>query len=398
MLLKKTIKSPHYDIELKYQRQPIDYFLTFPSTGMTEQTGLIVVVGGCPWRADDDYLLKTLHPYLAENYNCIVAGINFFGIARTSEVIKTQFTFDDKCLANLEAIYGIERKSIVFENGTIDLEKLSQIMQYRRIRQIDPRCKLTALVDGASYQSFGLLPAIDNLAMTGDLLKNYPINKKRLVAFGTSYGGYITNLMGKYAPQTFSAIIDNSGFTRPFMMYLTGMDLLKDTEYLMKIPPFGHEILGATPSPWVRDNELSPYYLSDACKFIRSLLVEHHFMPTKTKHYIFHSLSDAMVPISEKEKFAALLKKDTSVKFWKIGPDDIDGKIFKTIDHALGASLRGIFDMVSQSDDQALDTNTDETDFDQQNRYSFFCGMKTYTFKYLKDHTVSVSIADNTSI
>ena len=229
-LVKKTF-IPHADIELKYPRKEVDYFLTIPEAGLNEDTGLIVVIGGCPWRADDNYVLNKLNPFLANKYNCLVAGVNFFGIGITAEVANTRFNFDENFLRNFETIYSVDRNEIVLENGTIDLQRFSQIMKDRGVHHVDPRCKALAIVDTSAYHSFGFLPAVDNLSMVGHILREYPINRKRLIAFGTSYGGYIANLMGKYAPQTFSAIIDNSGFVRTHMMYLRGEEMINGTEY-----------------------------------------------------------------------------------------------------------------------------------------------------------------------
>ena len=99
-----------------------------------------------------------------------------------------------------------------------------------------------------------------------------------------------------------------------------------------------------------------------------------------------------MVPISEKESFAELQRKYADVQFWKITAKEIDGRIFKTVNHSLGASMRGMFDIVDSSGEQAIETEKLPTDFDQGNIYSFYCGMASYLFTYSTDFELSVSI------
>jgi len=84
------------------------------------------------------------------------------------------------------------------------------------------------------------------------------------MAFGSSYGGYITSLMGKYAPFTFSLIIDNSGFCVSSLYEVVGE---KTGGYNGAIARYinnkRYEIPVVTDTIWSID-ETSEYYFSDA--------------------------------------------------------------------------------------------------------------------------------------
>jgi cephalosporin-C deacetylase-like acetyl esterase len=113
-------------------------------------------------------------------------------------------------------------------------------LKKKGLNSIDPRCQITGITDRNEYQSFGFLPALDCLTVLGDVLNRFPmINKKKIIAYGSSYGGYIAMLCGKYAPNTFSVIIDNSGFSRAELKYIAGYEtLLVDTQI---VAPFEDE-------------------------------------------------------------------------------------------------------------------------------------------------------------
>jgi Protein of unknown function (DUF2920) len=71
---------PHPDIELKFPRQPIEYFVTLPDKGIKQDTGLIMFIPGFGMLANDDYVANKLSPHLANQHNCIVVSLNYFGI------------------------------------------------------------------------------------------------------------------------------------------------------------------------------------------------------------------------------------------------------------------------------------------------------------------------------
>jgi predicted peptidase len=208
------------------------------------------------------------------------------------------------------------------------------------------------------------------------------------MAYGSSYGGYIALLLGKFAPHTFSAIIDNSGFSRASVIDIC------TREYKLGSVVYRHEgvtIQAIADEPWTLSDELDPNYFSESCRSIRSLLEESHRIPSDTSYYIFHGDEDKVCPTSEKEQVVEILRKYNLVNFKKVTADDIDGRVFKDLSHGMKASLRGVFDLVQEAGGK-LQKSEDLTDFDRSSVHTFACGTKTYSFSYSNDHQIRVEI------
>ncbi len=79
-----TIAAPHPDIEHGRRRQPLEYLATPPDAGVTRETGLILLIDGYGSTPDTPYN-QVLRRYLACRYNCVVAGVYYFGCRLKSE-------------------------------------------------------------------------------------------------------------------------------------------------------------------------------------------------------------------------------------------------------------------------------------------------------------------------
>ena len=206
-MAKETVGKfmPHQDVELGYNRKPMEYYLTIPEKGINLQTGLVLMVAGLGDRADSSYQTEKLRPYLADKHNVIVAATNFWGTFRSLDVDITM-----NWLREVSDQYNIPLERVKQEFASKPfLEAVRSIVQYRGMKWLDMHCQVPFITGRGEYQSFGFLPALDYLVLLGEVLKKYQINQKKIVAYGSSYGGYIAQLLGKYAPHTFSAIIDN---------------------------------------------------------------------------------------------------------------------------------------------------------------------------------------------
>lgn len=168
--------KPHADIELGFDREELDYYVTLPDSGVTEETGLILTIPGFGGLANSSYQIEKLNPYLAEKYNCIVVSLNYFGIYRGTET-----KLDDHFIHNMETVYGVS--STYWHNISSDNDfytKVGELLESKGISKLDHRCQPLKITGRQEYQSFGFLPALDNLTVLGEVLKNYPaINKKK---------------------------------------------------------------------------------------------------------------------------------------------------------------------------------------------------------------------------
>ncbi|WP_339799083.1 DUF2920 family protein [Paenibacillus sp. FSL R5-0744] len=386
--------QPHADIELGFNRNELDYYVTLPVEGVTNETGLIITIPGFGGIANSTYQLEKLNPYLAEKYNCIVVSLNYFGIYRGSET-----KLDEYFIHNMEQIYGVP--SAYWNNILTDNDfylKVAKLLESKGLSQLDPYCQALKITERNEYQSFGFLPALDNLTVLGDVLKRYPtINKKKIIAYGSSYGGYIAMLCGKFAPKTFSVIIDNSGFSRSEMKYIVGREILED-DYVVTVNhnnkfytvPFAYN------NPWTIMDETSPNYFGDSHKQVRNLLIREHRVKTDTRYYIFHCEEDQIASVEDKDKVVALLSNYNSTYYKRVGMSDLDGTLFKKYAHAMDASLRKLFDHVAEQDmEYGLMKEKSENEFINSEVNSLNCGNKNYIFSFQDDFTMNVTITDN---
>jgi len=193
------------EINLKL-RETLDYYITFP-TGYdkSKSYGLVFCITGYGDCAASEYQLNKLRPYISDKYNIITIGVRYHNDLRTNK----QFTIDFNAICNF---YGLDLN--YFKNrtsGDLIINDLTDFLISRNIFSLDPRISIKTAAYN-QYSSFGFMPAIDHLNVLFDVINKYNIDKQNIIAFGTSYGGYIASLMAKYAPNTFSLVIDNSGF------------------------------------------------------------------------------------------------------------------------------------------------------------------------------------------
>lgn len=378
---------PHHDIELGFKRDLLRYYLTFPEQGMNEETGVILFIDGYGMRPNSEYDSQKLRPYLASKYNCLTVGVHYWGVDLkggdyADHIIKPGKYF----FQALQQIYNIPIEQCMDE-GQFRIDILADILQSRNIIELDPRANIITCGKENAYQSFGFLPAIDYLVVLGDVLKRFPVTKRKIVAFGTSYGGYIALLLGKFAPHTFSVIIDNSGFVKTDMheiidnsvKFIMGYMTINNVNFSM-----------VSNNPWTILDEYSPFYFSEAHRRIRSLLEDAHFTHTATKYFSFHSTEDYLIPIREKDLFVEKMKKYASVVYERITAQNINKNIFKNIEHSLGASMRGLFDHVAENANLLKEDSV--TDFDRRTQKIFLCMDKKYQFSFYEDNSLSVEL------
>jgi hypothetical protein len=400
MLEKFTLNTPHSDIELGLPRAPIDYFVTTPQKGVTKKTGLVLFIPGFGMLADSSYVVDKFAPYIADKYNCLVVSVNYFGIHNRPET-GAYYRLADDFFDVLKRVYNLET-SITIPNIPLTQEYLPQLQNFAygtltelskvlSVNWIDPQCQVLLRYGKDEYESFGFLPALDYLQVTGEILKTYQIDTQRMIILGSSYGGYIANLIGKFAPNTFSTIIDNSGFVKANIRHVTSQ------ESLIKTGAYGSFIslncYVAHDSLWTLINENSSHYFSDDHRAIRSLFHTSHFQKTTTQYHIFHSVQDTLTAtIAEKDKQVALLKKYAEVFYHRIEPQHIDGKVFKTMGHGMNASLRGLFDIVAKESRRKLFKPEYDNDFTLNKTHCFECVGRSYDFSFKDDYSLEVKI------
>jgi hypothetical protein len=368
------------------------YYINFPDNyNPLAEYPLIVSIDGYGGHPESEYQSKKLRPYLSKKYESIVVGVAYHGINRTGNSVE----FSPEMW---ESIFDL--KPGEFSNRFIKknpmVKILDEIFAFLVERKISRLSSLLAIKSSLpdKYSSFGFLPAIEHLSVIHDVLSNFKIKLSEISILGTSYGGYIALLIGKFAPHTFNFIIDNSGFIATQFSEIHPSLVSSSSSYMRMINGKRYEIPVSTKSIW-ENNEFSKNYFSDAHRMIRNVALKEHMAQSDTKYFSYHSQEDTIALIAEKQLFCERLKEYAYVDFTKISRSDIDGLIFKNLNHGMNASLRKLYDITFKKNGLLDNKHNSQTDFHLNSKHIFNCFSNKYEFTYSMDRGLKVEIISN---
>ncbi len=403
----------HPDIELGRERRPLEAFLTFPEAGINEDTGIFLLIDGLGGRANSQYQSDELRPFVADTFNCVAVGVNYFGIAR-NEVLNITPEF----LYNFNRIYGLNLslESFKLVQGEDDIYRvIAEAVIGRGITSVDVRCQPTLETGRGEYQSWGFLPAIDCLQVVGEVLKTYPLNPGRIMAYGSGYGGYIALLLGKFAPHTFSVIMERGAYCRSELKHIACGEVM-EADYIysfaIRFSDLRFTIAAGSKNPWTIEDELSLAYFSDSHRRIRSLLAEGPRMVSPTRYYILHAEDDDIVPVADKDLLVERLRDYAPVYYQRVpgsggerevlddsvvkeenGKENGAKDLFPLLD-LNKASDRDLLQCLSQVEQDESIPEKRDTDFTLNSRYIFDCGEKHYEFSFADSYELQVTLRD----
>lgn len=374
------IRTPHPDLELGAARGPLAYALALPNAGIGPRTGVIFYVHGLGQSYDDDYARKIL-PYWADLYDCVAVSVDYFGshgfFSDQGAAVPRGYALrpHPDFFLRLRERHGVSVEMPAGLDMRYALPSLLETLGANGIARLHPDCLL--IRDFPGYMSFGVLPALDHLQVLHDILRRYPLDRRRLFVFGTSYGGTIAFLMAKFAPNTFRLVVENSCYS--------GVEDTLPLLYGGSTTAFGgisfdsHAVLAFSPDP------LSPAYLSPARRMIRDLSAAGHYaLPSDTVLHSYHCVVDEVAPTANKVRVAEALRGRRH-ELTLVGESDLDGSTFKVLEHAMRASLRRVFDRSYHRWLPQADAAPAITDFDLGTVNALSCGSQTYVFSYDMD-------------
>lgn len=374
-----TLTAPPSDVELGHERQPIDYVLVEPEAGINDDTGLIFWVCGWGMSPTDKYCVSKLMPYLANQANCVVVSVVYHGLKLKLAEVSLRFPVNWTQLMNQRFGTPVDAEPMDIINA-LPAHGVTEI-------PMEPAFGIVQ-AEEHEYLSWGFLPALDHIAVLGDVLSKYRVDKKRLIAMGTSYGGYIVNLMIKFMPNTFSCAIDNSGFTHVLPEMIASYEFQAP---ILAITPSGLRVPMMRLSAYTFRDPGAPNYFKESWKRIRDLSAPDHVRDSETKLYVFHSLEDTVASYEAKAAFCQLRAAYAPTELKTVAAADVDGALFKDLSHGMRASMRRMFDYVAAREGNMSRSETD-TDFDTGSSILFDCGDEIFVFDYLKEGKVTVSL------
>lgn len=379
--LSGAIEQPHPDIELRVARGPVAYTARLPAAGIDQETGLIIYLGGYGMDPRDAYTQSLLN-YLANTYDCVAATLDYFGARLLTPNIAGELVPHPDFFNKLQQHYGITLtvpKGIGM--GQI-LGSIIDLLAASGINRLHQECLL--FNNSPEYNSMGFLPALDGLEVVHHLLTTLPLNKARIFVLGTSYGGYIANIMAKLAPKTFRMIVDNSGFS-------SADDDMAGVLGWQKLIINGVSMLMNNVRHWSLDPREANFF-SAPRKSIRDLHLREHLVDNTARLYAYHAVNDALASTARKIALRDVYDDRIAYELEIIDESRIDGRLFKNLTHGMNASMRGIFDLSHAKflrDGGAL---ADMTDFDLRSEYRFACGKEDYILRFSPETGVRASL------
>lgn len=366
----KSIKGAD-DIELDIPRaSPLIYHCTAPE-GKTAE-GLVFVIPDFGEDASGEYQ-QSLRAYLAEKYGLLAVTVEYHCYrSRPATGAIPIFTPEEYTNLRLQCA----KHGILITHPS---EVTTALARLPRHYQFD----LRLATPNGDYQNFGVMQALDHLLVLADLRATQEIefDANNIIAFGSSHGAYIAHLIAKFAPNTLRAVIDNSAYTAP--------PLPGHTDGRLHLGPSCFEIHGLArvdlhlDTQWSIADETAANYYSGWRHAIRHLALPEHIRAAREasqrpcQFRIIHSVRDATQPIDARRQQAQLLQSaGFDVIFKEIDEADIDGRMVKTLQHGMDASLRALFDYFYPT----LQPSPGQADAEMGTDVLYLCGDLAYSF------------------
>ncbi|HEY9685594.1 MAG TPA: DUF2920 family protein [Coleofasciculaceae cyanobacterium] len=327
------------DFELgnRPRTRPITYSLNLPADCSADNPakGLVFYIPGFGEDNKAEYINKICR-FMAETHGLASVSVDYHAIqARPEQGASIALDAEsDQKLRLLCHYHGLPfSRTDIMDTLTQLGEKATEITTLRAI--ISP--------PNDEYQNFGILQALDYLTVINDLIaEGVPFDWNNIILVGSSHGGYIAHLICKLAPNTINAVIDNSSYTRTAMTYL---GLFPEIYF----PSGKIQIEANVKTHWQLKDRCIPHHFGLSQQLIRDVAFVPHIEEMKRKserlpqYFCFNSTDDHISPIHEKRSQQRRLQAiGCECELKEINPEDIDGKIFKTMNHGMDASMKSL--------------------------------------------------------
>ncbi|MDB5360367.1 MAG: hypothetical protein JWO51_1664 [Rhodospirillales bacterium] len=373
----RQIDAPPPDVELGFPRQPLKYVTVPPTAGIGPETGVMLFI--CPWgmAIEDEYIQEKLLPHLAETYNCLAVAANYFGIG-VKRRMGQRLIEAPGWRAELARRFGAGLMNLPFDAVFAELVRIG-------LAELPGDLPLV-LQAYPEYQSFGLQPALDHIAVLAAVLRDYPVRHDRIYGFGSSYGGYIACLMLKLMPNSFHAVVENSGFTEALPSEMASME--SNVRYWFDGK--GIQLCCVPASPWTLRDPASKFFVGPAVLAIRDCTVAAQYAPSRTHLTSYHAEKDGLIPLEAKRRFWAAIGAKLPLRSVTVDDRMIDGRLFKSNAHGMDASLQL---MANDGFGGLPPTAADRSsDFSRGSIIEVPAGDRLYRAVYRPDLTVEFSI------
>jgi len=352
------------DFELglgEIDRQSV-YYSTRPRDSVTRSDSvnstLVVYIPG--FGNDAQFYRKVFCKKISEKYGFHAMTVDYHCLYARSEDPK-DLTFETEDEMDIDQI--LKKHQIEFQSheGMLSIfERLNKVLQRKGIKE---RFTATLNPQKEEYQNGGILAAMDIINAIHDWKQKTDLDNPRVILIGSSYGGYLANLVSKIVPSLITAVIDNSSWAKINTAYIIGRDL-KIPEHT--IQPWSHiQIAYYVKSAWTQQKGLPNSF--DGSRFeIRSftpLQIEQMAKHNSKCFYFFtHAHKDNIALTEDKIKMATdMLNHGMKVHLEVYDETDVDGHYIKNMNHGMDMSMLTLFDKALTLINQQLEHTTIET-------------------------------------
>lgn len=324
------------DFELGLPRQgKLHYRCVVPEGGPA--SGLVFVIPGMGDDMDNAYNL-VVRRYLAAKYNLVAVTVRYHC---------------SRMRPSSGAHPIVDLPSVLAALGELTLggypppggRTLQEVIDHIGAAGQAVTMKATFVPPDGEYQNFGVMQAGDHILAFYDIIdRGIAFDTGNIVCIGYSHGGYIAHLVGKLAPNMLTGVIDNSAYTIPHLRYLG-----QTPEFEQQRGSIRWQF--NTLTKWSFTDAYSPTFFGPSRMAIRDLANPWHIAGAaaaagrKYQSRMIVSAEDLVSPPPRKERHADLLRHHGyDARLDLVGPDQIDGKVFKTMVHGMRAAIPGVFD------------------------------------------------------
>lgn len=308
-------------------KREVDVYFALPDDEIINEKGtpgICFIAAGFGGEATASVYQKMRREF-ADKWNLVTIQCDFMG-----------YRYMGKALQNeLDAYNEIFQKK---PETFLDFEKIMRSSKNPSGFEIAVESKLCKDETKDDFCEMGIFQVMDCLRSVKsvmEMLDNIDVghDKRRVIGYGFSHGGYLVHMMNAICPNLFSGIIDNSAWLLP--------EYLKSARHLnryFQIKVADALFLGKISiqqqfhaSEWIEDLE------------IYDLRIVSDGLENDAKIIAVHGTEDTLVTVDDKKRFLDRLKH-VSLKL--VDRENVDGEIYKSATHGVGADFLKLFDKI----------------------------------------------------
>lgn len=313
--------AKEYEIEINGQPvwnssqvRSFKMYFAEPEQQVNHETGILLLIAGYGGNAHS-HVYQKMRRQFSDQYNFITLQCDYLG---------WQFMQDDQHLTLTEQVLRTGLKPREFRALEKDFDGNQELLQGKVFSGL---IDLGETVD--DYNEMGMCQAMDYLMalqVLQDILKENSLfyRRDRVYIYGQSHGAYLAYLCNRLAPGVFRGIVDNSAYLLPYYLdHDRQVTKVGEVFSLQKV----YHYMAADQEMDRQSYDLRYLY----CDFTNQARI-----------ICYHGINDEMIPLKEKKLFLDSLG-NTSLHV--ITEQEVDGEIFQSTGHSLGADMLKVFDM-----------------------------------------------------